>query len=371
VSDSPKLTLVLMDPEAEWSDGGAVRAQVAEWTKQRGNSPRLYPAALVWCFRKPGRDLKDKVETWLAWKRVAGELAKGVLGDDFDKADRAEVQAKVADAEGDARDEVWASYRFAVVADTAEPDGLKVLDLGAGHASSSETLCGKILAALKSVALLNESVGAGYIERNWPPALKESGAWPLKSLRKSFLDGSLTRLLDPDTTLRKKVCELVEKGEFGYASGQTGDGYERVWFQEWLNPDEVSFEPNVFLLTKAKARTLKTKPSASPESQSSAGTSKAEGAPSVEPPAIAEAGVAKGEVAEVPASRTMKVVGTVPPELWNKLGIKLLPKLKSAGNLTAHVELVVQVKSDAAKGLENELGQLLADLGLSGQFRVE
>ena len=34
----------------------------------------------------------------------------------------------------------------------------------------------RLIAALKSEALLNESVGAGYIERNWPPALKESGA---------------------------------------------------------------------------------------------------------------------------------------------------------------------------------------------------
>src|SRR5205814_2155138 len=105
------------------------------------------------------------------------------------------------------------------------------------------------------------SVGAGYIERNWPPALKDSGAWPLTSLRQSFLNGALTRLPDPDTTLRKKIVEFVEKGEFGLASGQSpGGGYQRVWFQEWVEPDEISFEPNVFLLSKSKALTLKTKP---------------------------------------------------------------------------------------------------------------
>jgi hypothetical protein len=38
-------------------------------------------------------------------------------------------------------------------------------------AGRGETLCGRVIAALKSEALLNESVGAGYIERNWPPAL--------------------------------------------------------------------------------------------------------------------------------------------------------------------------------------------------------
>jgi len=48
VQDSPKLTLVLLDPEHEWS-GNSIRQQIAEWTRQRGKSPRLYPGALVWC----------------------------------------------------------------------------------------------------------------------------------------------------------------------------------------------------------------------------------------------------------------------------------------------------------------------------------
>jgi len=85
-----------------------------------------------------------------------------------------------------------------VIADSAETDGLHVIDLGSGHASSGETLGGRILAALKSESRLNESVGASYLERNWPAAFKESGAWPMASLRKCFLDGSLTRLVDPD-----------------------------------------------------------------------------------------------------------------------------------------------------------------------------
>lgn len=53
-----------------------------------------------------------------------------------------------------------------MLADRSESDGLKVIDLGAGHASASETLCGRIAAALKAEALLNESVGAGYLDRN-------------------------------------------------------------------------------------------------------------------------------------------------------------------------------------------------------------
>ena len=71
----------------------------------------------MWCLKKPGRDLREKVELMLAWKRVAREVADGTLGGEFDKSDRADLQSKVKDAEEAAKDEVWGDYRFAVVAD--------------------------------------------------------------------------------------------------------------------------------------------------------------------------------------------------------------------------------------------------------------
>ena len=162
-----------------------------------------------------------------------------MLGLEYNRADRAEVQAQVKAAEEAARDEVWASYRFVVLHDKDEPHGLKLLDLGAGHSSSSETLAGRVIQALKAEALLNESVGAGYIERHWPPAFKESGAWPLTSLRQSFLDGSLTRLGDPDAVLKRQIVQFVGSGDFGLASGPKPDGgFERVWFKTPVQPEE-------------------------------------------------------------------------------------------------------------------------------------
>ena len=237
VQDSPRLVLIVLDPEAEWTDSKQVGERIGHWTKERGNSPRLYPGALVWCARKPGRELRDKVELWLAWQRVAREVTEGVLGTEYDRSDRSQIHTHVRDAEEAAKDEVWASYRFVVLADTQERHGLKIIDLGAGHASASETLCGRIIGALKVEALLNENVGAGYIDRHWPPAFKDTGAWPLTSLRQSFLNGALTRLIDPDAVLRRKIVEFVESGHFGLASGTKGDGqYERLWYAEPIGP---------------------------------------------------------------------------------------------------------------------------------------
>ncbi|MBI4584119.1 MAG: ATP-binding protein [Planctomycetes bacterium] len=366
VQDTPKLTIVVMDPMNEWTGEGALRQQIAEWTRLRGKSPRLYPGSLVWCFKKPGRDLRDSVEMWQAWKRVAREVAEGTLGGDFDRADRAELQSKAGAAEEAAKDEVWGGYRFAVISDTKEKDGLKTIDLGAGHSSSGESLCGRVITALKSQALLNESVGSGYIDRNWPPALKSSGAWPLASLRQSFLNGSLTRLLDPDTLLRVKIVEFVGKGDLGLASGQKQDGtYERVWYGELIAPDEVAFESGVFLLTKARAQALKTgvKPEPSPVPPPEPDVK-----PEIEPELQPEP---EPEPAPEEKTRTFHIVGTVPTEVWNRLGTKILPKLRAGKNLVAGIEFTVTVESALAKTFESDIRQILDDLRLSGQVRVE
>lgn len=362
VQDSPKLTLVVVGPEYEWMGNGRIRQQIAEWTKQRGKSPRLYPASLVWCLKKPGRDLRDKVELWLAWKRVAKEIAEGTLGGDFDRTDRAELQSKVADAEEAAKDEVWGGFRFVVIADSREPDGLKTIDLGAGHSSGGETLCGRVITALKSQALLNESVGAGYIDRNWPPALKEAGAWPLASLRQSFLNGSLTRLLDPDTTLRTKIVECVAKGDFGLASGQRPNGtYERVWFEEPVASEEVAFESGVFLLTKTKSQSLK-------------GGMEPHPAPGPVPlPTPEPSPEPLPEPSPVPGvqTRTIRLLGSVPPEVWNRLGTRLLPKLRSGADLKIGVDFSVNIRGEMADSLVKDLRQILDDLELANEVKIQ
>ena len=362
IPDTPRLTLVVAEPDVDWTGGGPLRAQLAEWTRQRGKSPRLYPGALVWCLKKPGRELRERVELMLAWKRVAREVGEGTLGGEFDKSDRVELHTKVKDAEEAAQDEVWGDYRFAVVADGQEADGLKVIDLGAGHSSSGETLCGRVIAALKSEALLNESVGAGYIERNWPPALKDAGAWPLASLRQSFLNGSLTRLVDPDAILKGKIVEFVSRGEFGLASGRKADGsYQRVWFEELAGPDEVAFESDVFLLRNATARVLKAGAPVPPPTSPTDTTPKPP-TPGPTPTLDPTPGA---------TTRTLRLVGTIPPELWNRLGTKVLPKLRSGSDLKIDVDLTATVNADAAPVLAAELHQILQDLGLGDAVSIQ
>ncbi len=365
IQDSPRLTMVIMSPDMEWAGKGFVRDNVIEWTKNRGSSGRLYPGALVWCLKKPGRELREKVELWLAWKRVAQEAADGTLGGEFDSAERAGIQVKVKDHEEAARDEVWAGYRYVVISDNHEKNGIKVIDLGAGHSSGNETLCGRVIGALKSGALLNESVGAGYIERNWPPALKDSGAWPLSGLRQSFLNGSLTRLIDPDTVLRNKIVEFVEKGDFGLASNQQADGsFERVWYNENISPDEISFDSGVYLLLKVRAKALKN-------------ISEKPAAGVVPKPVERVPEKTEGKAGEIqqPArgasARTFRISGAIPPEVWNRFGTKVLPKLKSGSEIKVGVNFSVTVEESVAASFESELKQMIEDMGLTDKIKVE
>ena len=374
ISDAPRLKLVVMDPEAEWTGApNDVRKRIAEWTRARGGSPRLYPGALVWAVKKPGRELRGKVEQWLAWKRVAAEAAAGTLGSEIDRAELADIRTKVREAADAAREEVWGGYRWLVIADASEKDGLKAIDLGAGHSSSSESLCGRMISALKSSALLNESVGAGYVERNWPPALQEHGAWPLSSLRQSFLDGSLTRLVDADDVLRRNIVEFVDKGDFGLGSGRRPDGtFDRVSFREAIDPADVMFAPDVYLLTRQAAEKLARQADADPEPVTSvetqddtsghggAGTessSKARTAPSPKEPTAEE----------TPTTRSLRIHGEIPPEIWNRVGTRLLPKLRAGQDLKVSVSFDVTAERGRSTTLLADVRQVLEDLQLERQ----
>lgn len=373
IQDSPRLVLIVADPDTQLADsldelssGDATVKRIQNWTTERGGSRRLYPGSLVWCVRKRGRELRQKVELWLAWKRVAHEIQEGVLGVEYDRSNFKDVKLQVEDAREAAKDEVWASYRFVAIADAKEKNGLKVIDLGAGHASTGETLCGRVIGALKAEALLNESVGAGYIERNWPPVFAETAAWPLTSLRQSFLDGSLTRLIDPDVILRRKIVDFVKNGDFALASGPTDDGrYERMWHAVPCEAEEVAFEPNVYLLTKKKAEELKattpepTHPHPEPIPQP-------EPEPHPEPDPKPET-----EPSPVTEKTTLRLTGTIPSEIWNRLGTKLLPKLREGEDLSSHIDLSVRIDAWSAKNTISELRNILDDLGIADQIHID
>jgi hypothetical protein len=70
--------------------------------------------------------------------------------------------------------------------------------------------------------------------------------------------------LDPDATLKSKIVEFVARGDFGIGQPRDRWGYDRMWFQDLIAPDEVGFDPGVFLLKRLLPKGSKPAPAVLP-----------------------------------------------------------------------------------------------------------
>jgi hypothetical protein len=70
-------------------------------------------------------------------------------------------------------------------------------------------------------------------------------------------------------------------------------------------------------------------------------------------------------------ARAIKLSGTIPAELWNRLGTRVLPKLKTGKDLKIGIEISVTVETANANDLQVELKQILTDLGLQDSVGLE
>jgi len=111
-------------------------------------------------------------------------------------------------------------------------------------------------------------------------------------------------------------------------------------------------------LTKAKAKALKSKPLIVEP-------------PPEEPPEEKTKETEKLPEEPQPERTTLRLSGTLPPEVWNRLGTKLITKLRSGNNLKIEVGFSVSIDAKLGGSFETELRQILADLGLADKIRME
>lgn len=76
------------------------------------------------------------------------------------------------------------------------------------------------------------------------------------------------------------------------------------------------------------------------------------------------------EPAPTARTSTIRLTGYIPPEVWNRLGTRILPKLRTGSELRVGVEFSVTVDAATAVALASELRQILVELGLES-VRVE
>ena len=66
----------------------------------------------------------------------------------------------------------------------------------------------------------------------------------------------------------------------------------------------------------------------------------------------------------------LRLSGNVPPELWNRLGNRLLPKLRQGQNLRLGVDFTLEIPATDAAHLQADLRQALSDLNLLGAVQI-
>ena len=314
-------------------------------------------------MREAGSGLRPAVEELLAWQAVADDANRGLLGD-LEPDDLRRIQRELNNAKGQIEDRVWGSYNHLFLWDAAA-GCLKELPLGQLHPSEARSITSAVLARLRHESLLSREIGSSYIERNWPPAFKESCAWPLASIKAAFFQGYFTRLEKADDALKTTIGRAVGQGFFGLASGKDPANFDRVWLKETVEAADITFDYDTYLLTATKAKALKSgaaqppaQPSAQPPTPPSLQSPLPPGTQASTPP----------EPPAPPKSTTVVWEGELKREQWNLFSLKVLTRLAQADN----VEINVKVQATLKEGQTTEpLNTALKELWVQEGFKKQ
>ena len=134
------------------------------------------------------------------------------------------------------------------------------------------------------------------------------------------------------------------------------------------------FEADVYLLTQGLAEKLKAPPAPEPEPSPGPGPGSdgsGDGRPAPGPGPDPPPGPEPPTPPEPPVRKTLRVHGDIPPEVWNRVGTRLLPKLRSGGDLKVGVTFELTADGPGADALLADLRQILDDLQLTERVQID
>ena len=135
-----------------------------------------------------------------------------------------------------------------------------------------------------------------------------------------------------------------------------------MWFKEPIEPADITFDFDTYLLTAVKAKTLKQAPSQPAAPQPVL-------APVAKPAEYATTPATSTESSSVvpvaPKAASISWEGELKRKQWNLFSLKVLTRLAQAEDLEISVEVSAKLKE--AQTLE-QLNSALRELGISGIF---
>lgn len=359
ISDRAVLVLVVVSPDQ--GTGEALTQQLTDWTQNYGQSPRQYPGAIFWITAESSHGLHVDVENWLAWQSILNDVGKGLLGE-LEVNDTRMINSELERSKDAVIDKIWSIYNRLLFWNGKE-GRLDTRLMGQMHQSEARSITSAIMARLRQDGLLNREVGASYVTRNWPPALKEDGIWSLASLKAVFFQGYLTRLEKADDVLRQMLIRAVNQGELGLGVGKDSSRLERVWLKEAIDPAEIKFDHETYVLLPSRAE-----------------SEKIEGDKQIEKVKVVDIGNLFGKKEELYTTKDedgdqddtkpkkpckVRWCGQLPKDKWNLISHRVLAKFGTSENVTIEVTIRASIQDPS---IRQQLNSALRELGLEGEF---
>lgn len=367
VSDHPALTVVVADFEKTMEDAKGTSALIETVVRESGASARTFKSAQVWMVADSPRHVREEATRLLAWEDVQAESDQL----HYDESQMVQLRENVKRAQRDLKEAIWRAYKFIVL--LGKDNKLKTIDQGLVTSTAGSTPIDNVINRLIQDGDIEKGAAAGFLLRNWPPALPE---WSTKNVRDAFFASpQFPKLLDPES-IKETIARGVSNGQLAYV-GKRGDGlYEPFVFERPLSSLEVEISEEVFILTRDAAAAyrdaLNTKDDGKRGSttrttvQPEKGNGSQNGGDSAGGTETAESGSTgtEDESGQGDFFRKLVWTGEVPPKLWMNFYTKVLSKHATDSSLKLKVSFEATPSAGVSKQKIEETRSALRELGL-------
>ncbi len=360
-------------------DGNPAYQQVDTMTRTAGASSRTFKNALIWCLPDESGNLAEEARKVLAWEAIQDEQETFHL---TDEAQKRQLIESLARAKRDLQASVWRSYRRLLL--LGKDNTLKFFDLGQMNASGG-ALVSQIMSQLQQRDELVDSVGAGFLVRNWPPAFTE---WSTRMVRDAFFASpQLRRLLRVDI-LKTTIAQGVTEGVLAYVGKTESGTYEPFYFKQSIGASSVDISDEMFIISAETAKAYLERREQE-ETLAGLGPTHDPADEGVEGGIVYTPGpTSHGHIEEQPdqgadpsqhsvittataVARILTWTGEIPPQKWVIFYTKLLTGLVNAGDLTLRLTMETSPKDGFTAQRIETIKATLRELGLPDKIETE
>jgi hypothetical protein len=361
ISDRPVVTFVIGGLDRTMEEEKLTRDFVEQTVRNCGTSARTFKNAIMWILAESAQPMREEARKLLAWQDIYDE------SDDLklDEAQMKQLEENIKKAKRDLRESVWRSYKHVLL--LAKDNSVKTVDMGLVHSSSADSPISNILNTLSSLADVEKGVSPNSLVKNWPPAFKE---WSTKSVRDSFYASPVfPRVLNAEA-IKGTIARGVEAGLLAYVGKTTSGTYQPFVFNQGLNPAEVEFSDDMYIVSAetakahAQAEKAAAAATASTKNESIAPTSDAiPTLPTAQP--ITEA----HSIPPLSKASGISWSGNVPSQKWMNFYTKVLSRFAATSGLKLTVQVEVTPMDGVAKQTVEETQNALRELGLDDHVK--